>query len=125
MFYLKRFIFTMIFLFLFVGYAAQNIKQQLIFQTIENKLTLNKADIAKIQLQPQDDEQTQAIEIQLTDNAAKKLHDFSGKNIGQHMQIVWNGIVLNDAVIQSTLPGKLLITLDVDSAVAQEMVSSL
>ena len=41
------------------------------------------------------------------------------------MQIIWNGIILSDAVIQSTLPGKLLITLDVDGAVAQEMVSSL
>lgn len=135
MFYLKRFTFTILFLFMIVGYAAQNTmnsashavndKQQLIFQVIGNKLILNKSDIAKIQLQPQDDGQIQAIEIQLTADATKKFHDFSEKNIGQHLQMVWNGIILNDAVIQSALPGNFVFTLDVDSSVAQEVVSSL
>jgi preprotein translocase subunit SecD len=132
MIYLKRFIFTIAFLFLVVGYAAQNTmnstshavndKQQLIFQSVENKLILNKSDIETIQLL---DEQKPSIEIQLTDAAAKKLYDFSIKNIGQRMQMVWNGIILSDVVIESALPGSMEISLDVDKSVTQEMVSNL
>jgi preprotein translocase subunit SecD len=155
MFYLKRFIFTIIFLFLFVSYAAQNTtnsaphpvndKQQLIFQVVGDKLILNKADIEKIQFIPQDGEQPQAIEIQFTDDAAKKVEAFSVRNSGQHMQIIWNSIILSDAVIQSSLPpvngtqagmpeidssvppmkGMVVMMSDVDSSVVQDMVSNL
>ncbi|MCD6045875.1 MAG: hypothetical protein K0R48_1038 [Gammaproteobacteria bacterium] len=135
MLYLKRFVFTIIFLFLFVGYATQNTvssnshiasnKQQLIFQAMGNKLILYKKDIEKIELQPQDDGQTQSIEIHLTDAAAKRFYDFSGRNIGQRMQIVWNGTVLSEAVIVSALPGKMVISSDVNNSVMQEMVSNL
>lgn len=135
MIYLKRLIFTIIFLFVFVGYAAQNTmnsdpravndKQQLIFQVMENKFILNKADIEKIQLQPQKDGQIRSIEIQLTDVASKRFYAFTGKNIGQRMQIVWNGTILSDTVIMSALPGNMVLSFDVDSSVVQEMVSSL
>lgn len=155
MFYLKRFIFTIIFLFLFVSYAAQNTtnsathpvndKQQLIFQVVGDKLILNKADIEKIQFLPQDGEQPQAIEIQFTDDAAKKVDAFSVRNSGQHMQIIWNSIVLSDAVIESASPpvkgteagmpdthssvppikGMVVTMSDIDSSVVQEMVSNL
>ena len=155
MFYLKRFIFTMTCFFLVVGYAPQNTmasgshtmsdKQQIIFQVIGNKLILNESDIQKIEFLPQNGEQPQAIEIQFTDDAAKKFDNFTVKNSGQRMQMVWNGIVLSDAVIESALPpvkgteagmpdadssvpptkGMVVVMSDIDSSVVQEMVSNL
>jgi preprotein translocase subunit SecD len=125
MFYLKRFIFIGVLLCFFVSYAAQNTQQQLVFQVMKDKLVLDRTDIEKIQLQAQDDGQPTAIDIQLTADATQKLQDFSEKNIGEHMQTIWNGIILNDAVIQTPLPGKFLITLNVSRDVAQEMVSRL
>lgn len=135
MIYLKRIFFTIFFLFLFVGYSAQQTmsskpsavsnEQQLIFQVMESNLIISKSDIQKIQQLPQKNGQTQDIEIQLTDAAAKRFYDFTGKHAGQRMQIIWNGTILSEAVIMSALPGNMVLSLNIDNSLAQEIVSSL
>ena len=89
---------------------AEQDMRMLIFTIGEQQVKIGPEDIEDIDVGVIHKMAMATVEITLTPQATQAIHDLTAANIGQRMQVRWNGTIITEDVIESPLDNEISLT---------------